>query len=170
MVLSAIEENEPVLGWKITGPRPARLAFRADWRGHEGGHHPRKRCARRGRLRAAGRARRYSPHPHRGLLKSVTSKPIQKNTFTDVSIAECACSGRRPAGRRPHRGTCSGQGRHHRGDDTRQGQKLALASSVGQLALALRAAGSTKGEASPAHCPGRSQLSDQRTGRFRLQQ
>ncbi len=146
VVLSAIEENEPVLGWKITGP-----GQRASLSALIGENLKAVTIRVNDVLGVAGFV---LPGEHVDILLTRTEavevgddKAIQKNTFTDVLLQNV-------------RVLAVDQLADDRTEDpapakavtievtTRQGQKLALASSVGQLALALRSAGSTKGEAS----------------------
>ena len=146
VVLSSIEENEPVLGWKITGP-----GQRASLSALIGENMKAVTIRVNDVLGVAGFV---LPGEHVDVLLTRTEsvevgddKAIQKNSFTDVLLQTI-------------RVLAVDQLADDRTEDpapakavtievsTRQGQKLALASSVGQLALALRSAGSTKGEAS----------------------
>ncbi len=146
VVLSAIEENEPVLGWKITGP-----GQRASLSALIGENLKAVTVRVNDVLGVDGFV---LPGEHVDILLTRTETvemgdqaPIQKNTFTDVLLQNV-------------RVLAVDQLADDRTEDPapakavtievtiRQGQKLALASSVGQLALALRSAGSTKGEAS----------------------
>ena len=146
VVLSSIEENEPVLGWKITGP-----GQRASLSALIGENMKAVTIRVNDVLGVAGFV---LPGEHVDVLLTRTEsvevgddKAIQKNSFTDVLLQNI-------------RVLAVDQLADDRTEDpapakavtievtTRQGQKLALASSVGQLALALRSAGSTKGEAS----------------------
>jgi pilus assembly protein CpaB len=146
VVLSSIEENEPVLGWKITGP-----GQRASLSALIGENMKAVTIRVNDVLGVAGFV---LPGEHVDVLLTRTEsvevgddKAIQKNSFTDVLLQNV-------------RVLAVDQLADDRTEDpapakavtievtTRQGQKLALASSVGQLALALRSAGSTKGEAS----------------------
>jgi pilus assembly protein CpaB len=146
VVLSSIEENEPVLGWKITGP-----GQRASLSALIGENMKAVTIRVNDVLGVAGFV---LPGEHVDVLLTRTEsvevgddKAIQKNSFTDVLLQNV-------------RVLAVDQLADDRTEDpapakavtievtTCQGQKLALASSVGQLALALRSAGSTKGEAS----------------------
>lgn len=146
VVLSAIEENEPVLGWKITGP-----GQRASLSALIGENLKAVTIRVNDVLGVAGFV---LPGERVDILLTRTEtvevggdKSLQKNPFTDVLLQNV-------------RVLAVDQLADDRAEDpapakavtievnTRQGQKLALASSVGQLALALRSAGSTSGEAS----------------------
>lgn len=146
VVLSSIEENEPVLGWKITGP-----GQRASLSALIGENLKAVTIRVNDVLGVAGFV---LPGERVDVLLTRTEavevgddKAIQKNSFTDVLLQNV-------------RVLAVDQLADDRTEDpapakavtievtTRQGQKLALASSVGQLALALRSAGSIQGEAS----------------------
>ena len=145
VVLSAIEENEPVLGWKITGP-----GQRASLSALIGEDMKAVTIRVNDVLGVAGFV---LPGERVDILLTRTEtvetgdkQPIQKNTFTDVLLqnvrvlAVDQLADDRTEEPAPAKAVTIEV-------NTRQGQKLALASSVGQLALALRAAGSTKAEA-----------------------
>jgi len=146
VVLSAIEENEPVLEWKITGPgqRASLSALIAEGQ---------KAVTVRVNdvLGVAGfvlPGERVDVMLTRTEAKEVgDDKAIQKNAFTDVLLqnvrvlAVDQVADDRTEKPVPAKAVTIEV-------DTRQAQKLALASSVGQLSLALRSAGSTQGTAS----------------------
>jgi len=146
VVLSSIEENEPVLGWKITGPgqRASLSALIADG----------MKAVTIRVNDVLGVAGFVLPGEHVDILLTRTEvqeagnqEPIRKNAFTDVllqnvrvlavdQLADDRTEEPAPAKAVTIEVT------------TEQAQKLMLASSVGQLALALRSAGSTGGDAS----------------------
>jgi pilus assembly protein CpaB len=146
VVLSAIEENEPVLGWKITGP-----GQRASLSALIGENMKAVTIRVNDVLGVAGFV---LPGERVDILLTRTEvvevgkeAPIQKNTFTDVLLQNVRVLAvdqladdriEEPA---PAKAITIEV-------DTLQGQKLVLAASVGQLALALRSAGSTQDDAS----------------------
>lgn len=146
VVLSAIEENEPVLGWKITGPgQRASLSALIG----EG-----KKAVTIRVNDVLGVAGFVLPGERVDILLTRTEtvelgddEPIQKNTFTDVLLqnvrvlAVDQLADDRTEEPAPAKAVTIEV-------DTLQGQKLVLAASVGQLALALRSAGSTQDDAS----------------------
>ena len=146
VVLSSIEANEPVLSWKITGPgqRASLSALIAE-------------DMKAVTIRVndvLGVAGFVLPGEHVDILLTRTEiqeagdrAPVRKNAFTDVllqnvrvlavdQLADDRTEEPTPAKAVTIEVT------------TEQAQKLMLASSVGQLALALRSAGSTSDEAS----------------------
>jgi len=146
VVLSSIEVNEPVLGWKITGPgQRASLSALIS----EGMKAVTIRVND-----VLGVAGFVLPGEHVDIMLTRTEvqeagdqEPIRKNVFTDVllqnvrvlavdQLADDRTEEPTPAKAVTIEVT------------TEQAQKLMLASSVGQLALALRSAGSTSGDAS----------------------
>lgn len=146
VVLSAIEENEPVLGWKITGPgqRASLSALIGDG----------KKAVTIRVNDVLGVAGFVLPGERVDVLLTRTEThdagkevPIQKNTFTDVLLhnvrvlAVDQLADDRTEEPAPAKAITIEV-------DTRQAQKLVLAANVGQLALALRSAGSTDGGAS----------------------
>lgn len=153
VVLSSIEENEPVLEWKITGPgqRASLSALIAD--GHK---------AVTIRVNdVLGVAGFVLPGERVDVLLTRTEtveagddKSVQKNAFTDVLLqnvrvlAVDQLADDRTEDPAPAKAVTIEV-------DTSMAQKLVLAASVGQLALALRSAGSTAGDA-----PRRIALSD----------
>ncbi len=145
VVLSAIEENEPVLGWKITGPgqRASLSALIGDG----------KKAVTIRVNDVLGVAGFVLPGERVDILLTRTEiqevgdeAPIQKNTFTDVLLrnvrvlAVDQLADDRTEEPAPAKAITIEVG-------TRQAQKLVLAASVGQLALALRSAGSTDTDA-----------------------
>ena len=146
VVLSSIEANEPVLGWKITGPgQRASLSALIS----EGMKAVTIRVND-----VLGVAGFVLPGERVDVLLTRTetqeagdSEPLRKNAFTDVLLQNA-------------RVLAVDQMADDRTEEptpakavtievtTEQAQKLMLASSVGQLALALRSAGSTSGDAS----------------------
>ena len=146
VVLSAIEENEPVLGWKITGPgQRASLSALIG----EG-----KKAVTIRVNDVLGVAGFVLPGERVDILLTRTEvqevgneAPIQKNTFTDVLLrnvrvlAVDQLADDRTEEPAPAKAITIEV-------DTKQAQKLVLAASVGQLALALRSAGSPDSGAS----------------------
>lgn len=146
VVLSAIEENEPVLEWKITGPgqRASLAALISD-----------EMKAVTIRVNdVLGVAGFVLPGERVDIMLTRSEavevgddKAVQKNAFTDVLLqnvrvlAVDQLADDRTEEPTPAKAVTIEVG-------TRQAQKLALASSVGQLSLALRSAGSTRGTAS----------------------
>jgi len=146
VVLSAIEENEPVLGWKITGPgqRASLAALISD-----------EQKAVTIRVNdVLGVAGFVLPGERVDIMLTRTEavevgddKAIQKNAFTDMLLqnvrvlAVDQLADDRTEQPTPAKAVTIEV-------DTRQAQKLALASTVGQLSLALRSAGSTADSAS----------------------
>ncbi len=146
VVLSSIEANEPVLGWKITGPgqRASLSALISDG----------MKAVTIRVNDVLGVAGFVLPGEHVDIMLTRTEsqevrgeQPVRKNTFTDVllqnvrvlavdQLADDRTEEPTPAKAVTIEVT------------TEQAQKLMLASSVGQLALALRSAGSTGGDAS----------------------
>ena len=146
VVLSAIEENEPVLEWKITGPgqRASLSALIGDG----------MKAVTIRVNDVLGVAGFVLPGERVDILLTRTEtvevgddKTVQKNAFTDVLLqnvrvlAVDQLADDRTEDPAPAKAITIEV-------DTRQAQKLVLAASVGQLALALRSAGSMKGEAS----------------------
>lgn len=146
VVLSSIEVNEPVLGWKITGPgqRASLSALIADG----------MKAVTVRVNDVLGVAGFVLPGEHVDIMLTRTEaqevgdqEPIRKNSFTDVLLQDV-------------RVLAVDQLADDRTEEptpakavtievtTEQAQKLMLASSVGQLALALRSAGSTGGDVS----------------------
>lgn len=146
VVLSAIEENEPVLGWKITGPgQRASLSALIG----EG-----KKAVTIRVNDVLGVAGFVLPGERVDILLTRTETqevgteaPIQKNMFTDVLLrnvrvlAVDQLADDRTEEPAPAKAVTIEV-------DTQEAQKLVLAASVGQLALALRSAGSTDASAS----------------------
>ena len=146
VVLSAIEENEPVLGWKITGPgqRASLSALIGDG----------MKAVTIRVNDVLGVAGFVLPGERVDILLTRTEsqemgdkEPIQKNSFTDVLLRNVRVLAvdqladdrtEKPA---PAKAVTIEV-------DTQQAQKLVLAASVGQIALALRSAGSTDGDVS----------------------
>lgn len=146
VVLSAIEENEPVLSWKITGPgqRASLSALITE-------------DMKAVTIRVndvLGVAGFVLPGERVDILLTRTEtqevgdqKPIRKNVFTDVLLqnvrvlAVDQLADDRTEEPAPAKSVTIEV-------STEQAQKLMLASSVGQLALALRSAGSTGGDVS----------------------
>jgi len=146
VVLSSIEANEPVLGWKITGPgqRASLSALIAEG----------MKAVTIRVNDVLGVAGFVLPGEHVDIMLTRTEvqeagdqEPVRKNAFTDVllqnvrvlavdQLADDRTEEPAPAKAVTIEVT------------TEQAQKLMLASSVGQLALALRSAGSTSGDAS----------------------
>ena len=145
VVLSSIEANEPVLGWKITGPgqRASLSALIAEG----------MKAVTIRVNDVLGVAGFVLPGEHVDIMLTRTEiqeagdqAPVRKNAFTDVllqnvrvlavdQLADDRTEEPTPAKAVTIEVT------------TEQAQKLMLASSVGQLALALRSAGSTSDEA-----------------------
>lgn len=146
VVLSAIEANEPVLEWKITGPgqRASLAALISE-----------EMKAVTIRVNdVLGVAGFVLPGERVDIMLTRTEavevgddKAVQKNAFTDMLLqnvrvlAVDQLADDRTEEPTPAKAVTIEV-------DTRQAQKLALASSVGQLSLALRSAGSTDGSAS----------------------
>jgi pilus assembly protein CpaB len=145
VVLSAIEENEPVLGWKITGPgQRASLSALIG----EG-----KKAVTIRVNDVLGVAGFVLPGERVDILltrtetqKASEKGPVRKTSFTDVLLSNVRVLAvdqladdrtEKPA---PAKSITIEV-------DILQAQKLVLAASVGQLALALRSAGSTDGDA-----------------------
>ena len=143
VVLSAIEENEPVLGWKITGP-----GQRASLSALIGEGKKAVTIRVNDVLGVAGfvlPGERVDVLLTRTEIQEVGNEvPIQKNTFTDVLLrnirvlAVDQLADDRTEEPAPAKAITIEV-------DTLQAQKLVLAASVGQLALALRSAGSADG-------------------------
>ena len=146
VVLSSIEANEPVLGWKITGPgqRASLSALIAEG----------MKAVTIRVNDVLGVAGFVLPGEHVDILLTRTETqelgdqaPIRKNAFTDVLLqnvrvlAVDQLADDRTEEPAPAKAVTIEV-------STEQAQKLMLASSVGQLALALRSAGSTSGDVS----------------------
>lgn len=146
VVLSAIEENEPVLEWKITGPgqRASLAALISDD----------KKAVTIRVNDVLGVAGFVLPGERVDIMLTRTEtqevgddKAIQKNAFTDVLLQNVrVLAVDQLADDRTEKPTPAKAVTIEVG--TRQAQKLALASTVGQLSLALRSAGSTRGTSS----------------------
>lgn len=145
VVLSSIEENEPVLEWKITGPgqRASLSALISDG----------MKAATIRVNDVLGVAGFVLPGERVDVLLTRTQavevgddKAVQKNAFTDILLqnvrvlAVDQLADDRTENPAPAKAVTIEV-------DTRQAQKLALASTVGQLSLALRSAGSTAASA-----------------------
>lgn len=146
VVLSAIEENEPVLGWKITGPgqRASLSALIVDG----------MKAVTIRVNDVLGVAGFVLPGERVDILLTRTETreagnkaPVQKNAFTDVLLqnvrvlAVDQLADDRTEEPAPAKAVTIEV-------STEQAQKLVLAANVGQLALALRSAGSTQGDTS----------------------
>ena len=145
VVLSAIEENEPVLGWKITGP-----GQRASLSALIGEGKKAITIRVNDVLGVAGfvlPGERVDILLTRNEIHEVSEKgPVNRTSFTDVLLRNVRVLAvdqladdrtEKPA---PAKAITIEV-------DTLQAQKLVLAASVGQLALALRSAGSKDGAA-----------------------
>jgi len=145
VVLSAIEENEPVLGWKITGP-----GQRASLSALIGEGKKAITIRVNDVLGVAGfvlPGERVDILLTRNEIHEVSDKgPVNRTSFTDVLLRNVRVLAvdqladdrtEKPA---PAKAITIEV-------DTLQAQKLVLAASVGQLALALRSAGSKDGAA-----------------------
>lgn len=145
VVLSAIETNEPVLEWKITGPgqRASLSALISDG----------MKAATIRVNDVLGVAGFVLPGERVDVLLTRTQttevgddKAVQKNAFTDIllqnvrALAVDQLADDRTEDPAPAKAVTIEV-------DTAQAQKLALASTVGQLSLALRSAGSTTASA-----------------------
>lgn len=145
VVLSAIETNEPVLEWKITGPgqRASLSALISDG----------MKAATIRVNDVLGVAGFVLPGERVDVLLTRTQatevgddKAVQKNAFTDILLqnvrvlAVDQLADDRTEDPAPAKAVTIEV-------DTAQAQKLALASTVGQLSLALRSAGSTSASA-----------------------
>ncbi|MFQ5625119.1 MAG: Flp pilus assembly protein CpaB [Methyloligellaceae bacterium] len=146
VVLSAIEENEPVLSWKITGPgqRASLSALIGDG----------MKAVTIRVNDVLGVAGFVLPGERVDILLTRTESQevgdkasVQKSSFTDVLLRNVRVLAvdqladdrtEKPA---PAKAVTIEV-------DTQQAQKLVLAASVGQIALALRSAGSTDGDVS----------------------
>jgi len=141
VVLSAIEENEPVLGWKITGP-----GQRASLSALIGDDMKAVTIRVNDVLGVAGfvlPGERVDILLTRTEAQEVGDKvAVQQNSFTDVLLRNVrVLAVDQLADDRTEKPTPAKAVTIEVG--TEQAQKLVLAASVGQLALALRSAGST---------------------------